>query len=297
MKSTDRQSGFLLGFLGWMRPLGTVLEQMPLSAALGLAILSCYILMAALAPWIAPFGMVEIVGGAWEEPSSQYWLGTDNLGRDLLSRMIWGARITLFVASVAALLAFALGVILGFVAATFGGWLDQLLSRLIDLLLAIPTLIFALVVLSVLPNSIPVLITVMAVLEATRVFRVSRAVAVDIEVMDYVEAAWLRGENWLYVIFREMLPNAVTPLLAELGVRFVYTVLFLSALSFLGLGIQPPVADWGGMVRENKDGILFGVSAALIPGAAIATLAISVNFVVDWLLNRTSRLYRMRRDG
>ena len=140
--------------------------------------------------------------------------------------------------------------------------------------MAIPTLIFALVVLSVLPTDLYILILVMAVLDSTRVFRISRAVAVDIAVMDFVEAARLRGEGWGWIMFREILPNALSPLLAEFGLRFAFAVLFLSTLSFLGLGVQPPVADWGSMVKENKDGIVFGISAALVPGTAIATLAI-----------------------
>ncbi|MEO1293493.1 MAG: ABC transporter permease, partial [Pseudomonadota bacterium] len=171
-----------------------------------------------------------------------------------------------------------------------GGWFDQILSRLVELLMSIPTLIFALVILSVLPSTLLTLILVMGILDATRVYRLSRAVAVDINVMDYVEAAKLRGEGWVWVIFREILPNALSPLVAELGLRFVFQILFLSALSFLGLGIQPPEADWGGMVKENKDGIVFGIGAALIPAAAIAALAISVNLVADWVLNRTTSL-------
>jgi peptide/nickel transport system permease protein len=146
------------------------------------------------------------------------------------------------------------------------------------------------VVLSVLPTTIPVLIMVMGLLDSTRVYRLSRAVAADINVMDFVEAAKLRGEGTGWIIFREILPNALSPLVSELGLRFIYAVLFLSALSFLGLGVQPPDADWGGMVKENKEGIVFGIPAALIPAAAIAVLAISVNLVADWVLNRTSSL-------
>ena len=171
-----------------------------------------------------------------------------------------------------------------------GGWFDTLMSRFVDLLMSIPTLIFGLVVLSVLPTNILTLILVMGILDSTRVYRLSRAVAVDINVMDYVEAAKLRGEGKLWIIFREILPNALSPLIAELGVRFIFAVLFLSALSFLGLGVQPPDSDWGGMVKENKDGIVFGIPAALIPAAAIAVLAISVNLVADWVLNRTTSL-------
>ncbi|MGI9506166.1 MAG: ABC transporter permease, partial [Geminicoccaceae bacterium] len=137
-------------------------------------------------------------------------------------------------------------------------------------------------------SNIVTLILVMGILDATRVFRLSRAVGVDVNVMDFVEAAKLRGEGRLWIISREILPNVLPTLVAELGLRFIFMVLFLSALSFLGLGIQPPEADWGGMVKENKDGIVFGVPAALIPAGAIALLAISVNLIADWVLNRAT---------
>jgi peptide/nickel transport system permease protein len=152
-------------------------------------------------------------------------------------------------------------------------------------------------VLSVLPGTMLILILVMGILDATRVYRLARAVAVDINVMDFVEAAKLRGEGLLWIIFREILPNALSPLISELGLRFIYAILFLSALSFLGLGVQPPDADWGGMVKENKDGIVFGIAAALIPAGAIAILGISVNLVADWVLNRTSDLKGGRGNG
>jgi len=266
------------------------LRQIPVTAWLGLILTGAFLLCAIFAPWIAPHGNAEIVGDVWEPMSSTYLLGTDNLGRDLLSRMIYGARITIFIAVMATALSFSLGAILGFTAAVVGGWFDTLMSRFVDLLMSIPTLIFGLVVLSVLPTNTVTLILVMGILDSTRVYRLSRAVAVDINVMDYVEAAKLRGEGKLWIIFREILPNALSPLVAELGVRFIFAVLFLSALSFLGLGVQPPDSDWGGMVKENKDGIVFGIPAALIPAAAIAVLAISVNLVADWVLNRTTSL-------
>ena len=271
-------------------------RRIPLSAMVGLFGLAFYLFLAIFAPLLAPHPVFEVVGKVWEPPSSAFPLGTDNLGRDLLSRLIWGAQITIFVAAAATLLSFAIGMTLGFFAAVMRGWIDQVLSRLIDLLMSIPTLIFALVVLSVLPTDLYMLILVMAVLDSTRVFRIGRAVAVDIAVMDFVEAARLRGEGWGWIMFREILPNALSPLLAEFGLRFAFAVLFLSTLSFLGLGVQPPAADWGGMVKDNKDGIIFGISAALIPGAAIATLAICVNLVVDWVLNRTSSLKGGRGD-
>ena len=238
-----------------------------------------------------------MVGDVWAPPGGEFLLGTDNLGRDLLSRLIYGARTTIFVALAATFLSFSLGMVLSFVAAVIGGFVDQLLSRMNDLMMAIPTLIFALVVLAVLPQNLWILILVMAVLDSTRVFRLGRAVALDVAVMDFVEAARLRGEGTGWIIFREILPNTLAPLLAEFGLRFVFAILFLSTLSFLGLGIQPPAADWGGMVKDNKDGILFGISAALVPGAAIAILAICVNLIVDWLLKRAASLRGGRGDG
>lgn len=266
------------------------LKRTPLGALIGLVLTALFLIAAIFAPWLAPHGLGDIVGQVWEPASSTFLLGTDNLGRDLLSRMIYGARTTIFIAVMATALSFSLGAILGFSAAVLGGWFDTLMSRFVDLLMAIPTLIFGLVVLSVLPSTMITLILVMGILDATRVYRLSRAVAVDINVMDFVEAAKLRGEGTMWIVFREILPNALSPLISELGLRFIYAVLFLSALSFLGLGVQPPEADWGGMVKENKDGIVFGIPAALIPAAAIAALAISVNLVADWVLNRTSSL-------
>lgn len=273
------------------------LKKIPIAAFIGLVLTILFLIAAIFAPLLAPYGLGEIVGGVWEPASAQYWLGTDNLGRDLLSRMIYGARTTIFIAALATALSFTLGSILGFTAAVVGGWFDTLMSRFVDLLMAIPTLIFGLVVLSVLPTTIVTLVLVMGILDATRVYRLSRAVAVDINVMDFVEAAKLRGEGMGWIIFREILPNALSPLISELGLRFIYAVLFLSALSFLGLGVQPPEADWGGMVKENKEGIVFGIPAALIPAAAIAALAISVNLVADWILTRTSDLKGGRGNG
>ncbi len=264
--------------------------KMPLSALIGLILTGLFLFVAIFAQWLAPYPIDAAVGGVWESPSATYWLGTDTIGRDILSRLIYGAQVTIFVAAASSVLAFSLGSILGFVAATQGGWVDQALSRLVDLVMAIPSLIIALVVLSVLPLNLTVLILVMGVLDATRVFRLSRAVAVDITVMDYVEAARLRGEGGGWIIFREILPNALSPLVAEFGLRFIFAVLFISTLSFLGLGIQPPLTDWGGMVKENKDALVYGKSAALMPALAIAALAISVNLVADWILSRTTSL-------
>lgn len=273
------------------------LSSIPVSAWIGLLGIALALFCALFAPLIAPHSESQIVGSVWEPIGGEYLLGTDNLGRDLFSRLIFGARTTIFVALAATVLSFSLGMLLSFIAAVTGGLVDQVFSRFNDLMMAIPTLIFALVVLAVLPQQLWILILVMAVLDSTRVYRIGRAVALDVAVMEFVEAARLRGEGTGWIIFREILPNTLSPLLAEFGLRFAFSILFLSTLSFLGLGIQPPAADWGGMVKDNKDGIIFGISAALIPGGAIAGLAICVNLVVDWLMKRTSSLKGGRGDG
>ena len=189
---------------------------------------------------------------------------------------------------VATMLAFAVGISLGFLAATLRGSVDQIISRSVEVLMAIPTLIFALMVLSVLGTEVHILIVVIALLDATRVFRISRAVAMDVEVMEYVEVAKLRGEGLWWVMRHEILPNTMAPLLAEFGLRFCFVFLFIAALSFLGLGLQPPTADWGSMVRENAEGINWGIIVPLFPAGAIALLTVGVNLIVDWFLHKAS---------
>ncbi len=280
-----------------MRRFWMLLRRAPLSAKIGLAIVALNLLAALLAPLLAPHSETAVVGAVW---AGGFWsadfagrkdlllLGTDQLGRDLLSRMLYGARNTIAIAIATTALSFAIGMTGGFLAATLRGWTDQLLSRAVDILMAFPTLIFALLVLSVMGTDVPVLILVIALLDATRVFRISRAVAMDVAVLDFVEAARLRGEGLWCVMRHEILPNAAAPLVAEFGLRFCFVFLFIAALSFLGLGLQPPAADWGSMVRENAAAISWGIVTPLIPAAAIALLTVGVNLVADWFLRRTS---------
>ncbi|HKF64441.1 MAG TPA: ABC transporter permease [Dongiaceae bacterium] len=264
-------------------------HRLSLGAWIGLAVVVINLLAALLAPVIAPYGQAELVGDVWAPPSGQFWLGLDNLGRDMFSRLLYGARTTISIALLITICSFAIGIIAGFAAAILGGWIDTALSRFVDAMMAIPTLIFGLIILSVLGTSIPVLIATIAILDSTRVFRLCRAVGLNITVLDYVEVARLRGEGLLWVMRREVLPNALPPLITEFGLRFCFAFLFIAALSFLGLGIQPPLADWGGMVRDNAQAINFGGMAPLIPAAAIGQLTIAVNLVVDWLLSIHSR--------
>jgi peptide/nickel transport system permease protein len=183
-----------------------------------------------------------------------------------------------------------IGGVAGILAAALAGWVDQVLSRIIDVMMAIPALIFSLLLLTIFGTSIPVLIIIIAVLDSTRVFRLARAVSLNVVVMDYVEAARLRGEGIGWITIREVLPNIMPPLVAEFGLRFCFVFLTIAALSFLGLGIQPPTADWGSMVRDNATLITYGDVTPLLPAAAIALLTVGVNFVVDWFLHKTSGL-------
>ncbi len=254
-------------------------------AQVGMAIVVVNLLVALFAPLIAPFDQATPVGDAWAPPDAEHWLGLDNVGRDIFSRLIYGARLSIGLSLIIATLAFVIGVTSGFAAAVAGGWIDQALSRLADLILSMPTLILAFIVLSVLGSALPVLIFTIALLDSTKVFRLGRSVAMNIVTMEFVEAARLRGEGWWWIVRREVLPNAIPPLAAEFGLRFAFTFLFIAALSFFGLGVQPPDADWGSMVKDYREMINFdSAGAPLYPAAAIAILTIGVNFIVDWMI-------------
>lgn len=267
-----------------------LLLSAPFTAKLGLFIILVNIFIGVFAPWISPYGETEIVGAEYEPWSAQFLLGTDNLGRDMFTRMNYGARNTIGIAFLTTTLAFLLGSVMGLLAATLGGWIDQILSRVVDVIMSIPTLIFLLMVLAILGTEIPKVIGAIAVLYSAPVYRLARAVSMNVVVLDFVEVARLRGEGIWWIILREVLPNSIPPLVAEFGLRFCFVFLIISALSFLGLGIQPPTADWGSMVRDNATLITYGDITPLLPAAAIAVLTVGVNFVVDWFLFKTSGL-------
>lgn len=272
------------------------LKKAPLSAWFGMIVVFVYVVVALFAPLLAPYGEAQIFPAPYAPWDETHTFGTDQIGRDIFSRLIYGARNTMGIALVTTLLSFLIGGTLGLIAAISRGWLDQILSRFVDVLMAIPSLIFALMLLSIFGSTVTSLIVIIAVLDSTRVFRLTRSVAVNVAVMDYVEAARLRGEKVGWVMRREILPNIMPPLIAEFGLRFSFVFLTIAALSFLGVGIQPPTADWGSMVRENASLIQFAkydLKAAftpLLPAAAIAFLTVAVNFIVDWFLHQTSGL-------
>ena len=277
------------------------LKKAPLSAWFGMIVISFYAIVAIVGPYIAPYGEAQVFAKA-DEPwamlggNPAHFFGTDQIGRDVLTRLIYGARNTIGIALLSTLLSFLIGGTLGLVAAINRSWLDQFLSRGVDVLMSIPSLIFALMLLSIFGSSIPSLIMITAVLDSTRVFRLTRSVAANVVVMDYVEAARLRGEGMAWVMRKEILPNIMPPLVAEFGLRFSFVFLTIASLSFLGLGIQPPTADWGSMVRDGSRFIQFVAYdwtlalPSLLPAGAVALLTVAVNFVVDWFLHKTSGL-------
>jgi peptide/nickel transport system permease protein len=273
-----------------MKHLTAFWNDLNLSARIGLGIVVFFGLSAIFAPWLAPYGESEIVGDVWEPLGGEFIFGTDQIGRDMLSRLMYGARNTMALAMISTIVSFTAGAVLGFLAATRGGLVDQVLSRMVDVVISIPTLIASLIVLSAVGTATPTLVLVIGIIYAMPVFRIARAVAMDIEVMDYVEAARLRGEGLWWIMSREILPNALTPLAAEFGLRFCFVFLLIASLSFLGLGLQPPLADWGAMVRGNAGGIAWGFLHPLLPAACIAALTIGINLLIDRWVYKASGL-------
>ncbi|WP_027056116.1 ABC transporter permease [Mesorhizobium erdmanii] len=245
-------------------------------------VILAWMLVAILAPYIIPHSIGDIVDDDYFGPMRQgLWLGSDYLGRDMLSRVLMGARYTVGISLAAVFIACFSGVVLGMTAAVTGGWLDTCLSRFLDAMNSIPSKLFGLVVVAAVGSSIPALILTLAVIYTPGAYRFARALAVNINTMDFMTVARVRGENTAYLIGSEILPNIIRPVLADFGLRFVFIVLLLSGLSFLGLGLQPPLADWGALVRENIGGLPFAAPAVIIPSLAIASLTISVNLLID----------------
>lgn len=249
---------------------------------IGLGVILAWALIAIFAPLLIPYPIGDIVDFDYFGPiSAKFWLGTDYLGRDIFSRILMGARYTVGISLAAVYISCFTGVALGMIAAVTGGWFDSALSRFLDALNSIPSKLFGLVVVAGVGSSIPVLIMTLAVIYTPGAYRFSRALAVNINTMDFITVARARGEGALYLIRSEILPNILGPVMADLGLRFVFIVLLLSGLSFLGLGVQPPNADWGALVRENIGGLPFGAPAVIFPSIAIASLTISVNLLID----------------
>ena len=268
-------------------PFQDLLQNLTPTAIICLSIMSILIVLAIAGPWVSPYRSSEILTDeSYQLMSDSMLLGGDYLGRDMVSRLIHGLQITLGVTFIVTILAFFTGCLLGFLAAVLGGVFDTVLSRVVDAFIDLPAIMIALIVIASLGSSLPVLIVTLALIDSTRVFRVARALAMNIVVSDFVEAARVRGEGLKWIMWREIMPNTVGPLAAEFGIRFTYTILFISALGFLGLGMQPPYADLGQLIRENMQGLLFGSFAPLYPALIISLITITINIFIDWYLQQ-----------
>jgi len=265
-------------------------RRLPIAGVAGAAVVGFWMLMAVFGPWLAPDDVGNMNGDAVFAPiSAQYPLGADFLGRDMLSRILQGAPYTVGVALAAVLVASIGGTALALFAAARGGWFDTVVSRLVDIQLSIPTKLLALIMIAAFGSSVPVLVLTIGIGYMPGAFRIARSLAVNVQAMEYVQAARARGESLVYITLHEMLPNMLRPVLADFGLRFLFIVLLLSGLSFLGLGVQPPDADWGSLVRENIIGLSEGSAAVIVPAIAIATLTIGVNMAIDGFAGRKRR--------
>lgn len=245
-----------------------------------------WMVIAIIGPFVAPFHEMDMDGDdsfldAHSNEYGTFYLGTDYLGRDTFSRVVWGARMTIGISLASTFLAYLIGITLGIAAAVKGGWVDMAISRVNDAILALPSIMLGLIAIAAFGSSIPILVIIAGIIYASSVFRIARSLGLDIMVQDFVEAARVRGEGLWWIIKSEVLPNAAMPLATDFGLRLVFVVLFISSLSFLGLGVQPPQADWGSMVRENLAGLTYNSWAAVWPAFAIASFTIAINLIVD----------------
>lgn len=257
---------------------------------LGLAILLLWLLTALVGPSLMQQDGTDMGEAAvFAASSAEHWLGTDYLGRDMLARIIQGARYTVGIALLATILASGIGTTLALLATASQPWIDAGLSRGIDTLTSVPSKMLALILVAAFGSSLPMLIVTAGLIYIPGAFRIARSLAVNINAMDYVTVARTRGEGRWYIMRHEILPNIINPMLADLGLRFVYVVLLLASLSFLGLGVQPPDADWGSLVRENIGALPSAGAAIVAPALAIASLTIAVNLLIDNLPGRAAR--------
>jgi peptide/nickel transport system permease protein len=265
-------------------------RRLPLAGLIGITLVVFWLVMAVIGPYIALNDVGGVTGDdVFAGMSAQHPLGTDYLGRDMLSRILHGAPYTIGVALAAVLIASTGGTLLALFAAAAGGWFDAIVSRIVDTMLSIPHKLLALIIVASFGASVPLLVLTAGIGYMPGAYRIARALAVNVQAMDYVQAARARGEGLLYITCFEMLPNMIRPVLSDFGLRFLFIVLLLSGLSFLGLGIQPPQADWGSLVRENIIGLSEGAPAVIMPAIAIATLTIGVNMAIDSLAGRKRR--------
>ena len=259
----------------------------PLQLKIGLAIVATIVLLSLAAPWIAPHPWDTIsIRTRFRPPSATYWLGTDDYGRDVLSRLLMGGRLSLAMGLGATLVSVAIGVPVGLAAGYFRGAVDEVLMRLADILMAIPAIMLGLLVLAVTPPALWKTALAVGFVYIPPIARVTRAVTLGLASEEFVQAARARAESNAYILFAEILPNAWPPLIVEASLRVTYAILLGSALSFLGLGAQPPSSDWGLMISEARAFLDRAPWIALAPGIAMCLLVIGINLMGDGLRER-----------
>jgi ABC-type dipeptide/oligopeptide/nickel transport system permease subunit len=268
-----------------------MLKNAPGASTLAVAL----VLLAIAGPFVAPYSPSEIVGIPFEHPSASSLLGTDVLGRDVLSRVLNGGRSVLGIAAVGTALAYAVGLGIGLTAGLQRNALDAVLMRLLDIVMAFPPLILALLFIAGLGTSIAVLILALTIVLAPGIARLARAATLEVSVRAYVEASIARGDRTSAVLFHEILPNIRHVLLADVGIRFTGAILLAAALNFLGLGLQPPQADWALMVSENRDGLSVNPWAVAAPAALIALVAVAGNLLADVFSGRLGTRFETLR--
>ena len=242
---------------------------------------------------VAPYPPDEIFGLPFSPPSREHLLGLDFAGRDVFSRFLYGGTTSILVALAGTLVGFAVGCVIGLVSAYRRGWVDEALGRGTDLTLAFPGLVLSLLLLAAFGTSLALIVVAIAVTTAPGVARIARAAALEVVGLPYVEAARARGERTSYVLAVEVLPSIRGPLLVDFGLRLTAAILLVAALSFVGLGLQPPAADWGLMIGENRIGLTVQPWPVVVPAAAIAFLTIGINLIIDGA-GRASRLSKVR---
>jgi ABC-type dipeptide/oligopeptide/nickel transport system permease subunit len=258
----------------------------------GLAILAFVLAVAIIGPFFAPYGPADIVGAPGSQPSSSNLLGTDYLGHDVLSRVLWGGRSVLWLALAATVLAFALGAVVGLIAGYSRSIVDPMLMRLVDVVLAFPPLLLFILVVTSVGTSNLILILSIAVILAPGIARIVYSATREVSVTGYTEAAVTRGERTISILRREVLPNIMGPLIANLGLTVTFSVLLVASVTFLGLGVQPPNANWALMISENREILNINVWSTVVPAAMIALLTVGVNMVGDAVSHTYGRTQR-----
>jgi peptide/nickel transport system permease protein len=258
----------------------------------GLVLAGIVVLVALVGPYVVPFSPTDFVGIPFNPPGDGASFGTDNIGRDVLSRFLAGGRSLLALSVVATVLGVGLGAVIGIVAGYLGGWRDEAIMRTVDVVLAFPQVVLSLLFLSIIGPKLWLIVAVTALGHAPRTARVMRDAALGVVERDFIKAAEATGVRRTRIMATEIAPNVTGPLMVELGLRLTFSIGLIAALSFLGLGLQPPTPDWGLMINENRIALTVQPWAVILPVAAIAILTIGTNLVTDGLARASAGIDR-----